>query len=238
MEKRGSVAIYILFILVMSLAVFSLVTTRTPQTTIISQDTEEVATTSDIAEENTETTSKESTEDIVGLEEETFIDKIIPALDSVKKIKDLVEEIINIREKEIPETTDSEPVVYSAFSPNNDSNLEKSGILYYTNLEREKEGLTPLKENLLLDEAALAKKEHMFNNQYFEHVAPSGEGVSYWVDNTGHKYISIGENLARGEYISEEKMVEDWMKIILTAYKYVSVDLFDFFFSSRRRHTR
>jgi len=90
--------------------------------------------------------------------------------------------------------------------------VSESDIIFFTNLERGKEGLKPLNKNNLLMEAAAAKVKHMFDNQYFEHVAPSGEDVSYWVGNVKYKYISVGENLAMGGFKNGEDMVRAWME--------------------------
>lgn len=237
MKERGGIAVYILFALVISIVIFSLGTKQTSRIIPSSQEIitveekpleteiEKVAITNDVIEKrdtevipaekrDTEVIPAEKTppsEKPITVTEKTFAEKIILSLESIQKIKELVGEIIDIQQEEIPTIDTSAPIVNPTFPPDNDGNLERSGILYYTNLEREKEGLTSLKENVLLNEAALAKTKHMFDDQYFEHVAPTGEDVSYWVDNTGYVYISIGENLAHGEYLSEEKMVQDWM---------------------------
>ena len=224
MKEKGVVVVYLLCALVIFAAVFGLGIKQTSknntpsfQKIIVTEekpfDVDTEATNSAVEEALQESFEEKvpAPERSAEIKEETFVEKIIPDLEGIQKIKDLVEELIVIQEKETVTAGASEPVVDLTFSPNNDGDLERSGILYYTNLEREKEGLASLKENSFLNEAAKAKTEHMFDGQYFEHVAPTGEDVSYWVDNTEYMYISIGENLARGGYVSEEKMVQDWM---------------------------
>jgi len=90
--------------------------------------------------------------------------------------------------------------------------LSEKGIIEWTNKQREKYGLAPLKENPLLDETALAKVEDMFENQYFAHESPSGEGVSNLAKKFGYDFLLIGENLAMGNFSSDEDLVLAWME--------------------------
>src|SRR4051812_38569553 len=52
--------------------------------------------------------------------------------------------------------------------------LNAPDVITLTNAERTKNGNALLKENTLLDNAAQAKLQDMFNQQYFEHVSPQG----------------------------------------------------------------
>jgi uncharacterized protein YkwD len=109
--------------------------------------------------------------------------------------------------------------------------LDARKIIYFTNQERQKDGKSLLKENAVLDQAATAKINHMFDNQYFEHVAPvTKEDVVYWVGQVGYAYITVGENLAMGNFKSEEEMVIAWMNspghranILKTSYEEIGV---------------
>ncbi|MCU0653232.1 MAG: CAP domain-containing protein [Candidatus Pacebacteria bacterium] len=92
--------------------------------------------------------------------------------------------------------------------------LSASGVIAATNAERLEflgagHGLT---ENPFLDRAAQAKVDDMFKYQYFEHVSPQGNGVSYFVGNTGYAYIAIGENLAMGDFDGNAELVAAWMQ--------------------------
>lgn len=90
--------------------------------------------------------------------------------------------------------------------------LSARKVIDLTNQERQKDGRSVLKENASLDQAAIAKINDMFDNHYFEHVAPmTGRDVVYWVGQVGYMYISVGENLAMGEFQDEEEMVTAWM---------------------------
>ena len=87
----------------------------------------------------------------------------------------------------------------------------RSGVVKWTNEQRQQNGLAPLKENLKLVASAKLKVEDMFKNQYFEHVSPIGVGVDGLAQKAGYEYILIGENLAMGNFQNSEKVVEAWM---------------------------
>ena len=90
--------------------------------------------------------------------------------------------------------------------------LLQSKIILETNLQRKENGNLPaLKENTKLDEAAAAKANDMFKNQYFEHVSPSGVDPGKLVQSYGYDYIVAGENLILGNFGSEQEVVQDWM---------------------------
>jgi uncharacterized protein YkwD len=89
--------------------------------------------------------------------------------------------------------------------------LIKSEVIRWTNAQRQKNGLPPLKENLKLDLSADNKTRDMFINQYFEHKSPIGIGVDGLIKEVGYEYIIIGENLAMGNFENSEKLVEAWM---------------------------
>lgn len=90
--------------------------------------------------------------------------------------------------------------------------LLKSKIISETNLQRyQTANLPALKESVLLDNAASAKANDMFKNQYFEHISPAGVGPATLVQNYGYNYIVAGENLILGNFVSEKEVVQDWM---------------------------
>jgi uncharacterized protein YkwD len=90
--------------------------------------------------------------------------------------------------------------------------LLQSKIIEETNLQRQQNGGLPaLKENLKLNEAAAAKTNDMFLNQYFEHVSPSGVGPGDLAQRYGYDYIIEGENLILGNFASEKEVVQNWM---------------------------
>lgn len=92
-----------------------------------------------------------------------------------------------------------------------DAVLTRAGVLAWTNSARAKEGLFALTEHPTLDIVAEQKVADMFNRQYFEHNAPTGEGVADLVRGVGYAYIVVGENLALGDYENDERLVAAWM---------------------------
>jgi hypothetical protein len=94
---------------------------------------------------------------------------------------------------------------------NPQSYLTKSGVIDFTNKERVKQGLAPLKENEKLNLSAKAKAEDLFLRQYFEHESPTGEKVSDLASEAGYRFIILGENLAMGNFKNDEDLVRAWM---------------------------
>jgi len=101
------------------------------------------------------------------------------------------------------------PLVLEQDSP--DSFLSKDEIIKITNVQRQKYGLAPLKENSRLDSSAEAKTEDLFLNQYFEHESPTGIDVSDLAQKAGYEFIILGENLAMGNFKDDEALVQAWM---------------------------
>ena len=172
---------------------------------------------------SSEETRKEGTDleevDIPDLKEKTdFVDDTGGDIIVKEEVKpesfdtDVVQEEIEKIESEKTITTPPPLVVENKYSSGGKDALSNEGIIIFTNAEREKEGLGVLKQNNLLMQAAIAKLNHMFDNQYFEHMAPSGEDVSYWADEAAYEYITVGENLALGNFKDSEDMVIAWME--------------------------
>lgn len=89
--------------------------------------------------------------------------------------------------------------------------LNQKEIIKWTNIEREKYGLLPLKENSTLEAMAETKIKDMFENQYFAHESPSGIQVGDLAKEHTYEFIAIGENLAMGIFQDDEKLVQAWM---------------------------
>ena len=90
--------------------------------------------------------------------------------------------------------------------------LSKDNVIILTNKYRKENGnLEPLKENSKLDMSAENKLRDMFDKQYFEHMSPSGQGVSDLSSQAGYDYILIGENLALGNFKDDLALVDAWM---------------------------
>lgn len=92
---------------------------------------------------------------------------------------------------------------YASFIP-------PSAIIELTNKERLSAGLSALKENKLLDQAAAAKAADMFARNYWAHNAPDGTEPWSFVLNSGYSYLHAGENLAR-DFRDPSSVVTAWM---------------------------
>lgn len=90
--------------------------------------------------------------------------------------------------------------------------LTVSGVISQTNIQRAQNGSLPaLKENVRLNAAAQAKLNDMFAQQYFEHNSPQGAGPGDLAKMVGYDFISVGENLALGNFDNDIVLVQDWM---------------------------
>lgn len=126
--------------------------------------------------------------------------------DNLPKIEKGVTDLIKETGKQI-----STPPPLRNQTENPQSYLTKAGVIKWTNSQRAKYGLPPLKENFILDETAKKKVDDMFQNQYFAHESPSGFSVDDLADNSGYEFIAIGENLALGNFENDETLVQAWM---------------------------
>ena len=89
--------------------------------------------------------------------------------------------------------------------------LSRSQVIALTNIERQKTGLSLLKENSKLNSSAEIKAEDMLLRQYFEHSSPSGEQVSDLAQRAGYDFIILGENLAMGNFKDDKALVHACM---------------------------
>ncbi len=101
------------------------------------------------------------------------------------------------------------PPVYGG--GNKSTDLTDGGVFLYTNSERNEAGLPSLKRNSVLDSAATIKLTDMFANQYFEHMSPTGAGVSDVVNGVHYDFLVVGENLALGNFGGDYQVVQAWM---------------------------
>lgn len=84
-------------------------------------------------------------------------------------------------------------------------------IVELTNKERQRLGLSPLKLNAKLSQAAQAKAADMFAKNYWAHNAPNGREPWSFILDSGYSYLHAGENLAR-DFNNSDSVVEAWMK--------------------------
>ena len=85
------------------------------------------------------------------------------------------------------------------------------GVIQRTNYEREQNSLSGLTESSELDASAQMKANDILARQYFEHTAPDGKTVSDLVAIAGYSYVRVGENLALGDFSSNDDLLTAWM---------------------------
>jgi hypothetical protein len=90
------------------------------------------------------------------------------------------------------------------------SNITPEQVILQTNEQRASNGLGGLTLNDELSQAALAKGQDMFTDQYWSHTAPDGTEPWFFIENSGYKYKVAGENLAR-DFMNTSDMVSAWM---------------------------
>jgi len=89
--------------------------------------------------------------------------------------------------------------------------LSIKGILQWTNKYRQDYQLAHLILNDQLVEATKRKIEDMEQNNYFDHISPTGKEPSSFADDVNYRYLKFGENLALGVFANNQSLVEAWM---------------------------
>lgn len=90
------------------------------------------------------------------------------------------------------------------------SQISTTEVIRLTNIKRNENGLSTLKENATLDAAAKAKGQDMLAKGYWAHVAPDGTQPWDFFKAVGYKYRYAGENLAR-DFSNPDSAVQAWM---------------------------
>lgn len=90
------------------------------------------------------------------------------------------------------------------------TNMSLSGLLDGTNQQRSANGLGRLSINSQLNQAAQAKAADMAADNYWAHVAPTGETPWTFISNSGYQYKTAGENLAYG-FVTANETITGWM---------------------------
>ncbi len=88
--------------------------------------------------------------------------------------------------------------------------ITKTALIDSTNEERVSSGISFLKENAKLDEAAYLKASDMIEKDYFSHQSPEGISPWYWFNKVGYNYKFAGENLAIG-FLDSKEVHQAWM---------------------------
>lgn len=90
------------------------------------------------------------------------------------------------------------------------SDIQTAELLDDTNNERKNTGLSELKLNDKLSEAAFLRAQDMFAKNYWSHTSPTGVQPWKWFGDVGYNYSYAGENLAKN-YPNATATVEAWM---------------------------
>ncbi|MGM0873531.1 MAG: SafA/ExsA family spore coat assembly protein [Bacillota bacterium] len=83
-------------------------------------------------------------------------------------------------------------------------------VISLTNVERQKAGLPPLKNNWELSRVARYKSVDMRDRNYFSHDSPTYGSPFTMMKNYGISYRTAAENIAAGQRTSDE-VVKAWM---------------------------
>ncbi|MET4560059.1 SafA/ExsA family spore coat assembly protein [Lysinibacillus parviboronicapiens] len=83
-------------------------------------------------------------------------------------------------------------------------------VVKLVNAEREKAGLSPMKEDWELSRVAQYKSQDMLDKKYFDHTSPTYGTPFTMMKNFGITYKSAGENIAKGQRSAAE-VVTAWM---------------------------
>lgn len=90
------------------------------------------------------------------------------------------------------------------------ADITKIALIELTNQARESLGLSVLKENPKLSEAAYLKAKDILEKDYFSHSSPAGVTPWYWFSKSGYNYQLAGENLAIG-FLDSEEVYDAWL---------------------------
>lgn len=115
----------------------------------------------------------------------------------------------NLPETDFPENTPPETETPDIDIPEDDENLSYAEqVVALVNLERAKEGLSPLTIDQNVQEAAQVRAVEC--EQHFSHTRPDGSSFSTALQEQGIAYRRAGENIAWGQR-SPEEVVNAWM---------------------------
>lgn len=90
------------------------------------------------------------------------------------------------------------------------TSISAAEVIALSNQQRAANGLAALRTNSQLNQAATAKAQHMFANDYWAHFAPDGTPPWYFITASGYSYSTAGENLAK-DFNTSAGVVNGWM---------------------------
>ncbi len=103
----------------------------------------------------------------------------------------------------------NKPVEDENSSNSSVSSIEQE-VVRLVNIERQKEGLSPLSIDTQLSKVARLKSEDMKNKGYFSHTSPTYGTPFDMLKQFNISYKTAGENIAKGQK-SAEAVVNAWM---------------------------
>lgn len=89
--------------------------------------------------------------------------------------------------------------------------ITTANVLRLMNDYRAEEGLLPLNEDALLDQAAADRMRHMEDESFWSHQSPDGLSPFHWLNQRRYEYRTAGENLATG-FETARLLVQSWME--------------------------
>jgi uncharacterized protein YkwD len=90
------------------------------------------------------------------------------------------------------------------------TSISANEVISLSNQQRASNGLGALTYNSQLAQAAHAKAQDMFAQNYWSHYNPQGQGPAYFISNAGYSYSIAGENLAK-DFNTSSGVVNAWM---------------------------
>lgn len=90
------------------------------------------------------------------------------------------------------------------------TSISASEVISLSNSERTSRGVAALTYNAKLTQAAQAKAQDMFANDYWAHNSPSGKTPWSFISGAGYAYTTAGENLAKN-FNTSAGVVSGWM---------------------------
>ncbi len=89
------------------------------------------------------------------------------------------------------------------------ADISKTILIDLTNNERKQLGLSALKENAQLNQAAFLKAQDILANNYFSHWSPQGKSPWHWFKKANYNYQAAGENLGIG-FLDSSEVHQAW----------------------------
>lgn len=100
--------------------------------------------------------------------------------------------------------------LYPPLPEDDNLSISPKQLIDMTNNYRRELGLTELKPNARLTQAAYNKANDLLTRQYFDHTSPDGQKFSQWIKDVNYQYFYVGENLAI-DFTEEDELFQAWL---------------------------